>query len=317
MAAKKFSFWFTPILYLTGILILIGSINAIRYFSGTKPNNNDSFYRQPSHLNPVFIIPENVVFAGETVPVNNYDTRESLDRELIVNAYFHSRTFFLLKRSNRYFKVIEPILKRYGIPDDFKYLAMAESGLENVVSPARATGIWQLMEATAREYGLEVNTVVDERYHLEKATEAACKYLLESYRKYGNWTMAAASYNAGRTSMDSQIERQQTANYYDLLLNDETARYIFRVLAHKLITEDPTTYGFNLQKEDYYPVLSTRTVKISESIDNLTEFARNNNINYKILKDFNPWLRQNYLNVVNGKTYEIIIPDPGQRTISW
>jgi hypothetical protein len=171
-------------------------------------------------MNKLFDLPEQLFFAGETVPIRNFDTRESLDRELLVNGYFHSRTMMVLKKSKRYFKVIEPVLKKYGVPDDFKYLAMAESGFENAVSPAKAVGVWQLLEGTAREYGLEVNDDVDERYDLVKATEAACKFLLDSYANYGNWTMAAATYNAGRKGLDSQIEKQRTNNYYDLLLNE-------------------------------------------------------------------------------------------------
>ncbi|HJX71559.1 MAG TPA: lytic transglycosylase domain-containing protein, partial [Bacteroidales bacterium] len=180
-------------------------------------------------------IPEDLYFAGEKVPLDNFDTRESLDRELLVNTYFHSQTFLFIKRSARFFPLIEPILEKYGIPDDFKYLSVIESGLENSVSPKQAVGFWQLVEGTAREYGLEVNEEVDERYHIEKSTEVACKYFLESYQKYNNWTLTAASYNAGRNGIDRQIGRQNGNNYYDLLLNDETSRYIFRALTIKMV----------------------------------------------------------------------------------
>jgi hypothetical protein len=219
----------------------------------------------------------------------------------------------LLKKTKRYFMVIEPILKQYGVPDDFKYLAMAESGFENVVSPAKAAGVWQLLESTAREYGLEVNNDVDERYNLEKSTKVACKYLLESYAAYGNWTMAAATYNAGRKGLDSQIIRQNTNNYYDLLLNEETARYLFRVIAHKLITENPDQFGFYLDEQDYYPVIPTHEVEVDTAISNIAVFAGNQSTNYKIIKQFNPWMRQNYLPDRPQKVYTIIIPDEGER----
>ena len=198
-------------------------------------------------LNKSFSLPEELEFAGETVPLDNFDTRESLDRELLVNGYWQSRTLMVLKKSKRYFEVIEPVLKKYGFRMISNTCAMAESGFENAVSPAKAVGVWQLLEGTAIEYGLEVNDDVDERYNLEKSTEAACKYLLESYAKYGNWTMAAATYNVGRKGLDNQIAKQHTNSYYDLLLNEETARYVFRLIAHKLILKIPTNMVFKLK----------------------------------------------------------------------
>jgi len=266
-------------------------------------------------LNESFILPEHLEFAGETVPLANFDTRESLDKEILVNGYWHSRTIMVLKKSRRYFRVIEPVLKKYGVPDDFKYLAMAESGFENVVSPAKAVGVWQLLESTAKEYGLEVNEEVDERYNLEKSTEAACKYLLESYRKFGNWTMAAATYNVGRNGIETQITKQKTSNYYDLLLNDETARYVFRLIAHKLITESPSDYGFRLEENAYYPVIPTHEVAIDSAIPNIADFALQHSTNYKIIKQFNPWLRQNYLPDRASKVYYLTLPDSGERMI--
>jgi hypothetical protein len=221
----------------------------------------------------------------------------------------------VLKKSRRYFRVIEPVLKKYGVPDDFKYLCMAESGFENAVSPAKAAGVWQLLDGTAREYGLEVNENVDERYNLEKSTEAACKYLLESYARYGNWTMAAATYNIGRNGLDNQIAKQNTRNYYDLLLNEETARYVFRLIAHKLITEDPDNYGFHLEEDDYYPVISTHQIKVDTAIPNIALFALSQSTNYKIIKQFNPWLRQNALPDQSHKVYSINIPNEGERIL--
>jgi len=266
-------------------------------------------------LNQPFSIPENLEFAGEIVPLANFDTRESLDKEMLVNGYWHSRTLMVLKRSKRYFAAIEPILKKYGIPDDFKYLAMAESGLENVVSPAKAVGVWQILESTGKEYGLEVNSVVDERYDLEKSTEAACKFLLQSYKEFGSWTMAAATYNAGRSGLENQITKQKTTNYYDLLLNDETARYVFRLIAHKLITENPSAYGFQIDENDYYPLIATHTLSVDKEISNITDFAAEHSTNYKIIKQFNPWLRQNFLHDQPSKIYQIKIPNQGERMI--
>ncbi len=309
---KRFTFWFAPVLYITGVIMILSVIFSIQSFTDQRNENQDETERTPP-LYQSFIIPEALDFAGENVPLENYDVRESLDRELLVNGYFHSRTIYMLKKSKRYFAVVEPVLRKYGIPDDFKYLAMAESDLENVVSPARAAGVWQLLEGTAKEYGMEVNNYVDERYDLEKSTEAACKYIRDSYEKYGSWTLAAASYNIGRNNLESQMDKQKTNNYYDLLLNDETARYIFRVLAHKLVTKYPEKYGFQIEDENYYPVIKTYQVTVDNGIENLADFANQHSINYKILKQLNPWLRQNTLPNSSRKTYSIAIPESGQR----
>lgn len=259
-------------------------------------------------------IPQELYFAGEKVPLDNFDTRESLDRELLINTYFHSQTFLFIKRSVRFFPLIEPILKNYGIPDDFKYLSVIESGLENSVSPKQAVGFWQLVEGTAREYGLEVNDEIDERYHVEKSTEAACKYFLESYQKYNNWTLTAASYNAGRKGIDRQIGRQNGNNYYDLLLNEETSRYIFRALTIKMVILNPEKYGFHLDEDDYYPVIPVYEVKIDTAVSDFNDFADHFGINYKILKYFNPWLRETHLSNRHQKEYVLKIPREGYRS---
>ncbi len=258
-------------------------------------------------------IPDRVTFAGESVPLDLFDVREALDREMLSNTYFHSQTIRLIKLANRYFPQIEPVLRKNLVPDDFKYLAVAESGLSQVVSPARAVGFWQLLKGTATEYGLEVGQEVDERYHVVKSTEVACKYLIESYRKYGNWTMTAASYNAGRKGVDRQMERQKADNYYDLLLNEETARYLYRVVAFKLIFEDPAAYGFNLTENELYPEIPVYTVEIDSSVEDFADFARERGTNYKILKYLNPWLRDNKLTNSSHKTYEILLPEKGYR----
>ena len=305
--------WLRPVLYFSGALLLVGILLSVQSFTGTGESYALS-ERMPS-LNTSFSLPDQLTFAGEPVPLNNFDTRESLDKEMLVNGYWHSRTIMVLKKSKRYFETIEPILKKYGVPEDFKYLAMAESGFENVVSPAKAAGVWQLLESTAEEYGLEVNNEVDERYNLEKSTEAACKYLMESYNLFGSWTMAAATYNAGRKGLEAQIDKQKTSNYYDLLLNDETARYVFRLIAHKLITENPAAYGFHLEDKDYYPLIAVHEVTIDSAIPNIADFALQHATNYKIIKQFNPWLRQNYLPDSPVKVYQIRIPESGEREI--
>lgn len=258
-------------------------------------------------------IPSWVTFAGEPVPIDLFDVMESLDRELLSNTYFHSQTIRLIKMAHRFFPQIEPVLKKNLVPDDFKYLAIAESGLSQVVSPAKAVGFWQLLKGTAEEYGLEVNAEVDERYHVGKSTEAACQYLIESFKKYGNWTMTAASYNAGRRGMDRQIERQKKDNYYDLLLNEETARYLYRVVAFKLIFENPEAYGFSLSEKDLYHEIPAYTITVDSTIDNFADFANSLGTNYKILKYLNPWLRDNKLVNPSRRSYEIILPEQGFR----
>ena len=253
-------------------------------------------------------IPDNLNFAGERVPIEKMDIKERIDRELLVNTYWQSNGLLFFKRSHKFFPVIEPILKKYGIPDDFKYLALIESGLQNVTSPAGAKGFWQLMPATAKEYGLEVNSNVDERYNVEKSTVAACQYLLESKEQFGNWTLVAASYNAGKRGISRRIEAQKVSDYYDLLLVDETARYLPRIVAVKEIINNPKKYGFIFDKEDLYNNVATKKLKIDTAITDLASFAKNQEINYKLLKIHNPWLRENKLNNKSRRMYEIKIP---------
>lgn len=260
--------------------------------------------------NPVYQvpIPEKVAFAGEEVPLHLFDVRESLDRELQVNTYWHSQTVLLLKRANRYFPIIEPILRERGVPDDFKYLAVAESALTQAVSPSKAVGFWQILEGTARELKLEINDEVDERYHIEKATHAACVYILKSYDKYGSWTMAAASYNFGRNGIQRQMERQDNNDYFDMVLGEETERYIYRILALKAIFENPQDYGFHLKPNELYPPLRYFEVQVDSAIVSIAQFSKFHNTNYKILKLLNPWLRESYLLNKANKTYSIKIP---------
>jgi len=258
-------------------------------------------------------IPDSLTFAGEAVPLEFFDVRESLDRELQVNTFWHSQTLLLLKRANRYFPIIEPILEANNIPIDFKYLAVAESGLTQAISPSKAVGFWQILEGTGEELGLEINNEVDERYHIEKSTQAACQYFKKAYEKYGNWTMVAASYNFGMNGIDKQILRQENDSYYNMVLGEETGRYIFRILALKVIFENPTLYGFILNKSDLYPPLEYYEVEVDSTITNISAFARHFKTNYKILKFFNPWLRESYLTNKLNKTYRIKIPKEGFR----
>ncbi|MFP9098689.1 lytic transglycosylase domain-containing protein [Flavobacterium sp. RHBU_24] len=255
--------------------------------------------------------PTQIDFAGEKTPLNVSDVRERLDRELLVNANLDASTLLIIKRANRVFPVIEPILKQYGIPDDFKYLAVCESGLVNVVSPAGARGYWQFMPDTGKQYGLEVTDLVDERYHLAKSTEAACKYLLAAKSKFGSWTLAAASYNAGVGGVNKQITFQGVESYYDLLLNDETSRYVFRILAFKEIMQHPAQYGFTATPAELYAQIPVKKVAVTTTLPDLSAFAKEQGINYKILKIHNPWLRDRSLTVAAGKQYEVEIPLSG------
>ena len=250
-------------------------------------------------------------FSGEETPLEISDVKERFDRELLVNLNLHASTILAIKRANRAFPVIEPILKQYGVPDDFKYLAVIESGLTNAVSSAGARGVWQFMPDTAKEKGMEVNDNVDERYDLEKSTQAACAYFLKAKEKFGSWTLAAASYNGGMTGVNKQIDIQKVSNYYDLLLSEETSRYVFRILALKEIMRNPVKYGFAINPEDLYAILPSRKMEIDSSITDLANFAKTQGINYKILKIHNPWLRENKLINETGKKYQIIIPLEG------
>ena len=252
--------------------------------------------------------PNNLDFCGENVPINSFDIRERFDRELLVNTYWQSNMMLLIKRANKWFPLIEEILNEEGIPNDFKYLAVVESGLENLRSPRGAKGFWQLMPYTAKEFGLEVNNNVDERYHVEKSTRVACKYLKKAKTKFGSWTLAAASFNRGIYGIEKELLKQKVESYYDLLLNDETRRYIFRILAVKIIMSNPKTYGFIFEQSDLYESTPVRIINWDLPIQNISSFAEEQGINYKLLKIFNPWLIQNHLNNKSRKKYQIKIP---------
>ena len=241
--------------------------------------------------------------------MDNFDVRERLDRELLVNTYLHATTLLHIKNTYKYFPLIEKILSTNGLPDDFKYLAVAESSLRNAVSPAGARGIWQFMKNTGEYYGLEINEEVDERYHIEKATEAACKYLSDYKKQFGNWTLAAAAYNMGGPRLKKEMQLQRANNYYDLNLNDETSRYVFRVVAIKEVLQNPDAFGFYLEPNEGYPPLSNyKTVEVKEAIENLGDFALQHGTTYRMLKVYNPWLISSKLSNKTRKTYEIKIP---------
>ncbi len=258
-------------------------------------------------------IPDTLSFCGENVPIENFDVYEALDFELIANTYRHSSTILYIKRANRYFPLIEKILKQYNIPDDIKYLCVAESGLANVVSPAGAAGFWQFMKPTAGEYNLLVNKDIDERYNPEKSLVAATEYMNKAYRYFGNWTLAAASYNMGMGGLKKDMDFQRVKTYWDLSLNEETARYVYRILALKLIMSNPKQYGFDIEEEYLYKEIETIEMTVDTSITDLVQFAFDNGTNYKMLKYFNPWIRGNSLVNTTKKEFKILIPASGVR----
>jgi len=286
------------------ILLLVGFDKWWQKDQEKLPGNNEQYYKIVS-----LDIHGELTFAGESVPLDIFYVREALDRELSVNTYWHSSTLQIIKKSHRWFPVIDTILEAYGVPADFRYLAVIESGLSNVVSPSNAVGFWQFLKGTAKDFGLEVDREVDERYHVEKSTEAACKYLLKSYEKYGNWALVAASYNAGTNGIDRLMEAQKASSYYDMLVAEETSRYLYRILAVKLIFENPETYGFYINKDQCYPSIPYHMIEVSGRIEHWADFAKEHGISYKILKYFNPWLRQTDLKNRRNKTYFIKIPN--------
>lgn len=253
-------------------------------------------------------IPTTMSFAGEEVPLNIPDVFERFDRELHINSYMHNSTIFIMKRAGRWLPQIEQILKENGIPDDFKYQALIESALLNDTSPRGAVGFWQIMEPAGKELGLEIRDEVDERYDPLKATAAACKYLKKAHEKFGNWTLAAASYDRGMAGLDRALENQKVRSYYDLFLNDETARYIFRLLAMKEIMEHPSKYGFDIGQKYLYQPEPVKYVEVDETVKDLVDFSISNGTSYKILKRLNPWLRDDRLTVKKNRVYKIALP---------
>ncbi|MFO7790273.1 MAG: lytic transglycosylase domain-containing protein [Bacteroidota bacterium] len=299
------------------ITVFLGGFVIMQLFLGSKeqlpPPGDKVIIEKTNYAVKQPEIPAQLNFAGEIVPLKLFDVKESLDRELITNTYFHSSTIQILKRAERYFPMIDSILKANDIPADFKYLCVIESNLRNVTSPKGAKGFWQFLKSTGREHGLEINAYVDERYNLEKSTEAACEYLQESYDKFGSWTLAAAAFNMGKSKLKRRLEEQKVNNYYDIYLNRETARYVYRVLAMKTIMPDHEAYGFHIEKSEKYAPLPAQTIIVDTTINDLVEFAFQQGINYKMLKEFNPWLINTYLTNSSGKEYKIRIPSPATR----
>ncbi len=286
------------------VLLIFGFDRLLKEKDTQLPGTNEQYYKIVS-----LPLPDTLFVFGEEIPLDIFYVKEALDRELSVNTYWHSSTLQLIKKSYRWFPLFDSILKANDIPLDFKYLAIIESGLSNVISPANAVGFWQFLKGTAKEYGLEVNKEVDERYNVEKSTEAACRYFNKSYEKFGNWTMVAAAYNAGNRGITKQLERQKTGSYYDLLLSDETSRYVYRIAAIKVIFENPELFGFYIDNEDLYLPIATHGITVNDEVEDFANFAKQNGISYKLLKYFNPWLRQNYLKNKKKKTYIIKIPN--------
>ena len=300
-----------------GFLFVIGSlIYAVQEKSEEGFNEEEAAAVTTKRVNDGYqisaiTIPDDLNFAGEKAPMDDPEIMERIDREFLVNTYWQSNALLLMKRANKYFPIIEPILAKNGIPDDFKYLAVAESGLQNVVSPAGATGFWQILKTTGKEYGLEVNKNVDERYHIEKSTQVACDYLNRYKKRFGSWTLTAAAYNAGPGGIQKYMNVQKVDDYYDLLLGQETGRYVFRIMAIKEIVSNPDKYGFAVEKEDFYDAVPTFTVEVNEPVADWADFASLYEINYKILKRHNPWLREAHLNNASKKKYVIEIPNKG------
>lgn len=262
-------------------------------------------------------LPQQLTFAGEKVPLEYADVRESLKRSMLTVMYMHSTTMQILARTTRYFPVVVPILKEQGIPEDFKYLMMAESQLNpNAASAAGARSFWQFIESTAKQYGLETGGNVDMRYDIESATRAACRYLKDAYKKYGSWTMAAASYNVGMSGVSNRASKQSVENYYDLHLPEETMRYVFNILAYKAVTLNPAKYGFELRKEDYLqPYKNFRYVEVSGAKIDWSQVAADNGTNYKMLRTLNPWIRSYEYESKSARTFRVAIPTGDFRTL--
>ena len=305
------------LLYVAYILTFFAiAFAALKLFVQATKENSESSYKadmKENFTNYLPVLPEQLDFCGERVPLECFDVRESLERELIKTMYWHSETFLYIKRANRYFPRMSQILKENNIPQDFLYLCVAESGMDNVVSPAKAVGFWQLLEATGKENGLEINSEVDERYNYEKSTVAACRFLKQAYEKFGNWTMVAASYNCGQAGAQRLIRNQGENSYYDLRHNSETGRYVYRILAYKLLLSNPEEYGFRFREKDLYPEIPTTTIAVDTAVTNLYDFAKQVTVNYKMLKLLNPWLRDTKLSNPNGKHYEITVLKDGAR----
>lgn len=298
-------------LLLLAVAFLVGYI-LIEKFSQAVLGSEIKTIPEGYH-NVVVHVPTNFEFCGEQVPLYDEEVKESFDKELYVNVFRHSSTSLIIKRSEKFFPIIEKILREESVPEDMKYIAVIESGLENVRSRAGADGYWQFMEETAKEFGLEISDEVDERYHIEKSTRAACKYLKRSYKKFENWTLVAASYNRGMGGMNAALRNQNAISYYDVALNSETARYIYRALAFKEIMQHPEKYGFVIPKELRYPPVEYRKIVLDTTVNDISALATRYGMSYKTLKYHNPWLLMNTLtfskkDLQKDKSYTLFVP---------
>ena len=292
------------------VLSVLAIVGEILICASSREDSEEVLQRAISNNYRIYspILPDTMSFAGEKVPLSTYYVHEGLDLEVITNMSRHSSTMLYFKRANRYFPIIEPILKKNGIPSDFKYLCVIESGLTNATSPAKAQGFWQFIPSTGANYGLTVNDEIDMRNNLTASTEAACKYIRSLYNKFHSWTAAAAAYNCGENGLARRISKQSTDNYYDLWLNSETSRYVYRILAMKLIMQNPQKYGFHLRQCDLYPPIPTRAATLSGQNVDLYEFARTNGTSYKMLRMLNPWIQTDVLKNKSNQKYMVQLP---------
>jgi len=306
--------WWTPL----AVLIVLIAAFTISYTLPSEPAPEPKGSRETLAADGVLpqkitssSLDKNYSFAGEFLPLENFDVRERLDRELTVNSYYHSSTLLLLKRAKRYFDIMDPILKEEGVPKDFKYVAVAESALSNATSPAGAKGFWQFMERTGEHYGLEVNRDIDERFHLEKATRAACQLIKDYYGRFGSWSLAAMAYNGGETRIARSLREQKAEHFYELNLNEETMRYLFRIIALKEIMSQPEKFGYLIEVKDQYSELPAyKVLEVDTTIADLGAFAEAQQISYRMLKVYNPWMLTGRLPNRSGKLYEIKVPFP-------
>ena len=286
-----------------GALFVSGSL-----LIASKSDTPNPIEVKPSTVKP-FEVPQQLSFCDEVLPLDRLDVQEKLDREILVNSYWQSNNLLMLKRSTKYFPIIEPILEKQGIPSDFKYLALIESGLQNVVSPAGAAGYWQIMKSTGRENGLIVDSEIDERYHIIKSTEVACAYLNEAYERFGNWTLAAASYNMGMAGTDRKLTEQRVSSYYDLLLNSETARYVYRIAAVKHIHENLEYFGYVFHEDYGYALPEFDTLQVSGPVNSWIDWALDHGTTYNTLREYNPWIRDDHwTSNAEGQTLTIWLP---------
>ena len=319
---KSFLYFLGGLVFACAILIVYDKVHAKDNDEKNQGTileiiENDDKYVEAAEVNSqiakVIHIPETLTFAGESVPLHYFDIAEALERELSQITYSHHSTLLTIRLSGRYFGIIDSILREQGLHEDFKYLCVAESNLQNLTSPAKAVGFWQFLSETGKQYGLEINDEVDERYCIEKSTIAACSYLKDSYRKYNSWTLSAASYNTGAGNIDKAIENQRTTDYYDMVLHVETTRYLFRILAYKIILNNPEEYGFYIAENEKFKPFKIYEITVNNTIDNIADFAKKYGTNYKMIKILNPWLRKHILSNNSKKSYKIKIPAENSR----